>query len=72
MLAKLDQVIGSISDAEFSFIVHEPSGIIDLSKAMSLLLNDLSHLSIAVSLWYLLKCICVKNEDLRLLIPTTS
>ena len=29
------QVIGSISDAAFSFIVHEPSGIIDVSRPMS-------------------------------------
>ena len=30
------QVIGSISDAAFSFIVQEPSGIIDVSRPMSL------------------------------------
>jgi hypothetical protein len=29
-------VIGSISLAAFSFIVHEPSGIIDVSSPMSL------------------------------------
>ena len=29
------QVIGSISAAAFSFIVHEPSGIMDRSRAMS-------------------------------------
>ena len=34
--ANSGQVIGSISDAAFSFIVHEPSGIIDVSRPMSL------------------------------------
>jgi hypothetical protein len=33
--ANCDQVIGSISAAALSFIVHEPSGIIDRSSAMS-------------------------------------
>ena len=39
------QVIGSISDAAFSFIVHEPSGIIDVSRPMSLRsrLADVAH-----------------------------
>ena len=57
MFARFGQVIGSISDAEFNFIVHEPSGIIDLSKATSLSLSERNQRSIAVSLWYLLKCI---------------
>ena len=30
------QVTGIISDAAFSFIVHDPSGIIDVSRPMSL------------------------------------
>ena len=55
MLAKLDHVTGSISDAEFNFIVQEPKGIIDRSRATSLSLRERSLLSIAVSLWYLLK-----------------
>ena len=55
MFARFGQVIGSISEAEFNFMVHEPSGIIDLSKATSLSLSERNHRSIAVSLWYLLK-----------------
>ena len=35
MPANSGQLIGSISAAAFSFIVHEPSGIIDRSRAMS-------------------------------------
>ena len=38
-------MIGSISDAAFSFIVQEPSGIIDVSRPMSLRsrLADVAH-----------------------------
>ena len=35
MLASSGQLTGSISVAALSFIVHEPSGIIDRSRAMS-------------------------------------
>jgi hypothetical protein len=36
MFANLGQVIGIISLVAFSFIVHEPSGIIERSSARSL------------------------------------
>ena len=36
MEAKLRQVMGIISVEEFSFMVHEPKGIMDRSSAMSL------------------------------------
>ena len=44
-------VTGVISEAEFSFIVHEPSAIIDLFKAISESSNFFKYLSILVSEW---------------------
>jgi len=44
-------VIGVISEAAFSFIVHEPSAIIDLFKAISESSNFFKYLSISVSEW---------------------
>jgi hypothetical protein len=42
-------VIGSISAAAFSFIVHEPSGIIDVSRPMSRLSSARMYRIISIS-----------------------
>ena len=44
-------VIGIISVAALSFIVHEPSGIIDVSKPMSFRSSDFRYRIISVSEW---------------------
>jgi hypothetical protein len=52
--------IGIISAVAFNFIVHEPSAIIVLFKAISLSSNFFKYLSISVSEWYELKTGCSK------------
>ena len=61
MLAKPGHVIGSISAVALSFIVHEPSGIIDRSRATSLSASRRRYRSIAVSLRCSWNTGCVRN-----------
>ena len=49
MLLNSGHVMGTISVVAFNFMVQEPSGIIDLSSAMSLSDNLLIYLNISVS-----------------------
>src|SRR5258705_12705560 len=58
-------VIGSISDAAFNFIVHDPSGIIDVSSPMSFRSRRRTKRIISVSEWCVLKTGCVRNGDVR-------
>jgi len=50
MEANSGHAIGSISEAALSFMVHEPSGIIDRSRAMSLACSFRRYRIISVSL----------------------
>src|SRR2546421_8772758 len=59
-------VSGSISDAAFSFIVHDPSGIIDVSRPMSLRSSPRTYRIICVSEQCVLNTGCVSNADVRL------
>ncbi len=67
-LANSAQVIGSISAAALSFIVHEPSGIMLRSSAMSLSAKARRYRIIEVSVRYRWKAGCVRNSEVRVAI----
>ena len=56
----------SISVVAFSFIVQEPSGIIDRSSATSRSASRRRYRSMAVSLWWALNTGWVRNLDVRI------
>jgi hypothetical protein len=58
-------VIGSISAAALSFIVHEPSGIMLRSNAMSLSDSERRYRIISVSVRYRVNAGWVRNSDER-------
>ncbi len=57
---------GIISDAALSFIVQEPSGIIDVSRPTSFRSSERMYRIICVSEWWLLNTGCVRYSDDRL------
>ena len=63
--ANSGQLTGSISAAAFSFMVQEPSGIMDRSSAMSMSASRRRYRSIDVSLRCALKTGWVRNSDVR-------
>ena len=65
MPANSGQVIDSISVVPLSFIVHEPSGIIERSSAMSLSESLRMYRNISVSLWCTLNTGCSRNAESR-------
>mmetsp|Transcript_33392 Transcript_33392/g.78105 ORF Transcript_33392/g.78105 Transcript_33392/m.78105 type:complete len:239 (-) Transcript_33392:222-938(-) len=58
-------VTGIISAVELSFIVHEPSGIMQCTSEMSLLASLKMYLSIWCSDWCEQKTGCAMNSDVR-------
>ena len=58
-------VTGIISAVALSFIVHEPSGIMARSSAMSLSARRRRYRSISVSEWYRWNVGCVRKSDVR-------
>ena len=65
MFANSGQVIGSISAVPLSFIVHEPSGIIDWHSDRSRDSSRLMYRSISCSAWKLLNTGCVRYVLVR-------
>src|SRR5262252_4952125 len=58
--------IGNISAVALSFIVHEPSGIIDVVNERSRDSSFLRYRSISVSVSCVLKIGCVRYSDVRI------
>src|SRR4029078_7282380 len=63
--ANSGQVIGSISAAALSFIVHDPRGIMLRSNAISLSANERKYRIISVSVGYLVSAGWVRTSDVR-------
>ena len=59
------QVIGIISAVALSFIVHEPSGIMQCTSEMSFCASLKMYRSIWCSEWWLLNTGCVRKSEVR-------
>ncbi len=69
MRAKPGQVIGSISAAALSFIVHEPSGIIEVVSERSRASRRFNQRIISVSEWWSLNTECWSSVPVRASAP---
>src|SRR5919204_6474763 len=65
MFANAGHEIGNISAVAFSFMVHEPSGIIEVVSERSRDSSFFRYRSISVSVWWVLKTGWLRNSEVR-------